>query len=268
MTMTAFSTITEAPGVGASAEQLSMLSTRYDLAARYAQGKSVLEVACGTGIGLGFLSRTAARVVGGDIDPNNLIQAQAHYRGRQRVEVRHLDALQLPFDAGSFDTVLLYEALYYLSSFPQFLAEARQVLHPTGTLIICSVNCRWHGFNRSPFSTRYYGCDELRDELRAAGYTVDMFGGFPDTALTTGRKFKGLVRRAAARSGLIPRTMKGKEFLKRVFYGKLTKLPSEMNEDLAPIAPLAPLAEGTDADLFKVLYAVATPAAQTARRAA
>ena len=35
-------------------------------AARLASGKDVLEVACGPGIGLGYLQRRAARVVGGD----------------------------------------------------------------------------------------------------------------------------------------------------------------------------------------------------------
>jgi len=43
-----------------------MLVARYALARDRGAGKDILEVACGSGIGLGFLARQAKWVVGGD----------------------------------------------------------------------------------------------------------------------------------------------------------------------------------------------------------
>src|SRR5438128_953104 len=139
--MADFSGVTETPGVGASREQLAMLLARYTLAAERAVNKDVLEVACGSGMGLGYLATRARRVVGGDYTFPLLRAAQRHYSGRIPL-VRH-DAAVLPFAAASFDVVILYEAVYYLSRPEEFVKEAQRVLRPYGTVIICSVNCEW-----------------------------------------------------------------------------------------------------------------------------
>ena len=70
MTQT-YTTVTELPGSGATSEQLAMLYARYALAAGFSRGKDVVEVACGPGIGLGYLARWARRVVGGEFVPNS-----------------------------------------------------------------------------------------------------------------------------------------------------------------------------------------------------
>jgi hypothetical protein len=44
-------TVMESPYTHASAEQMSILYARYDLARRCASGRNVLEVACGAGVG-------------------------------------------------------------------------------------------------------------------------------------------------------------------------------------------------------------------------
>ena len=53
------------------------------------------------------------------------------------------------------------------------------------------------------------------------------------------------------------RTMKGKEFLKRLFYGRLTPIPRELREGVAPVEPLIPLSEISDLSKFKMIYAIA-----------
>jgi len=51
--------------------------------------------------------------------------------------------------------------------------------------------------------------------------------------------------------------MKGKEFLKRLFYGRLTPIPRELREGVAPVEPLIPLSEISDLSKFKMIYAIA-----------
>ena len=56
---------------------------------------------------------------------------------------------------------------------------------------------------------------------------------------------------------LIPKTMKGKELLKRIFSGKLIPLPPEITDDMAEYIPPVPIPFDTPNFEFKVIYAVA-----------
>ena len=103
-------TVTELPGARASEEQIARLFSRYHLALKYCVGKDVLEVACGSGIGLGYLGKFARAVVGGDIDEDILQFAVMHYNKRSGIEIRRLNAEKLPFNNDSFDVAILFEA--------------------------------------------------------------------------------------------------------------------------------------------------------------
>ena len=246
--------VTELPGNLAHREQLSILMTRYHWAAQYARDREVLEAACGAGQGLGYLRRTARRVVGGDIDPNNLAYAEKYYRGRAGIEVQQFDAQQMPFDDGSFDLVLLFEAIYYLPHPERFFAEAYRVLRPQGQVLVSSVNCQWPGFNPSPYSVRYYPAEELADLAQQAGFEVQMWVGFPDRADSLRGRIIRALRRAAAALRLIPKTMRGKAWLKRLFYGPLEPVPPELHEGLAQPEPLTPITPSIPISLYKMLY--------------
>jgi SAM-dependent methyltransferase len=266
MSAASYSAVTELPGGRATAEQLSMLRTRYHLARERSRGKDVLEVACGSGMGLGYLAKEARTVVGGDVDESVLRFAREHYRGCGNIEVRQMDAHELPFEDDSFDLVLMYEALYYLRDAGQFLKEAQRVLRPGGELIICSVNCRWHGFNPSPFSTRYVAPDEIGALMEQSGFSPRIEFGFVDRGQSLKRQAISLVRRAAVRAHLVPKTMRGKEWLKRLFYGPLKSLDGELTDDIAPLAELHELTPDVATSDFKVFYAIGASRKQSAQR--
>lgn len=234
-----------------------MLYTRYRFAAPLCEGKDILEVACGAGMGLGYLARFARRVAGGDIDEQNLRLAIEHYRGRSNIEVRKMDAHRLPFEDGSFDVVLLYEAIYYLEHPERFLEECRRVLREKGAVLICSVNKEWPDFNPSPFSTRYYSAGEISEMLERHHFKVDLYGGFPAEKESVKSAAVSLLKRTAVTLRLIPKTMKGKEFLKRVFFGRLVSLPPEVVEGMAGEASLSPISNDSPISGYKVIYAVA-----------
>ena len=196
-------------------------------------------------------------MVGGDIDECNCATARATYTGRTDVETRRLDALQLPYPPGSFDVVILFEALYYLPSADDFLREAKRVLRPGGVLLISTVNYRWGGFNQSPFSTKYYDAAELAEALARHGFDASIYGGFPQRTGGALSALTGAVRKAAVRLHLIPRTQKGKEWLKRIFYGELQQIPRELQPGFAPVAPLDLLTPPYAAEHYRFIYSVA-----------
>jgi ubiquinone/menaquinone biosynthesis C-methylase UbiE len=249
-----YSDVTEVPGNKISAEALEMMCLRYGFAGDICAGKDVLEVACGAGQGLGLLARKGRSIVGGDYTERLLQMAREHY-GTSMKLVR-LDAHQLPFHAGSFDVVLLYEAIYYLANAERFVRECRRVLRDGGVVLICSVNREWPDFSPSPLSTRYYSAEELADLLSRSGFLVEIRGAFQVSRKSPKDVIVSFVKRAARELRLIPKTMKGKEFLKRVFLGKLVPMPREIPGNTSCSAGPEPTPSFRPLPGYKVIFAV------------
>ncbi len=253
-----YTSVTEVTGEAVRREAIAKMRSRYAFAAERAAGKDVLEIACGSAQGLGLVARRARRVVGGDCTFGLVRDAARHY-GR-RIDLLCLDAQALPFRDHAFDLALCYEALYYFRDVDRFAGEAARILRPGGELLVVSVNPRWPGFNRSPHSTHYHSATELRDLLARHGFTADVYGAFVESGASLPSRVVGLIRRIAVALHLVPKTMRGKRLLKRLFYGRLVALPPELDEVGAALPELQRLA--TDSAAYTVLYAIGrTPAA-------
>lgn len=251
-----YSSVTEIQGSEVTLEQLSRIYRRYNTAIQYAQNRRVLEVSCGTGIGLGYLARKARSVVGGDYTENLLKVAKSYYY--TRIPLIRLDAHHLPFRNHSFDLVVLLEAIYYLGDPGQFLLEVRRVLDKNGILLISTVNKDWSEFAPSPFSTRYFSVPELRDLLRQKGFDkLEYYGAFPTKTISFSQKLVSLIRKLAVSLNLMPKTLKGRARLKRIFYGRLTPLPSEITDGMAKYIPPITIAHDSSNFEYKVIYAIA-----------
>jgi ubiquinone/menaquinone biosynthesis C-methylase UbiE len=249
-----FITITEMPGQRASREQLNKLYHRYKFASTFCEGKDVLEVACGAGQGLGYLRSKARQLVGGDYTAKLVQSAKDYYK--DRVGILQLDAQYLPFKDNAFDVVILYEAIYYLPRADRFLRECRRLLRDKGTLLICTVNKDWSEFNPSPYSTKYYSVPELYQLIKRLFPKVDLYGSFSTSPNSAREKISALTKRIAVAFHLMPRTMRGKELFKRIFFGKLIPLPNEIKPGMCEYAPAVRIARDTLNRQFKVIYAI------------
>ena len=247
-----FTTVTEYPGVGASQEQLDMLRTRYELARQLATGKDALEIACGTGTGLGYIGKTAKSLKANDIDQVNVEKVHQHYG--DRFEVALMDAQNMPYPDKSFDAVFLLETIYYIPDAEACVREAYRVLRPGGTFLIASANREWEMFNPSPFTHKYFSAGELQGLLFRNGFKdLETLIAFPD------KHEKPLVRalrQFAVRYKLIPETMEAKERIKRLVYGKLTTIPAEADETTGTRRPVFTADLSVPVTHHKVLYAM------------
>ena len=251
---TSFFNVTEVPGQKASEEQFSIMRTRYHLAKLNVTGKSdVLEIACGSGVGLGYIAENANRVVGGDIDEKLLAYAGTTYENSAKVSLNVLDAQELPFGDNSFDLVIIFEAIYYFPQVEKVLMEVSRVLKDEGKLLISSVNKDWHGFNPSLFSVKYYSHSELVDLFARGNFKVLSYCGFEDLSKNT-NLIVTVLKKLAVRFDLIPKTMKGKELLKRIFYGKLRLIPRVLTDDYGVCEELREITSITDLTNYKQLY--------------
>lgn len=255
LTLKDYTSVTEMPGGRATAEQLSMLYTRYKMASHFSLGKDVLEVACGAGMGLGYLACTARRVLGGDYTARLLAQAKRHYHSR--IPLVCLNAEEIPLRDASLDTVVLFEAIYYLAEPERFVRECKRILRPDGVVVVCSANKDWPGFSPSPLAKRYFSVPELYNLFHENGFRVEIFGAFPASPRSPTHKWVALIRKIAATFHLIPKTMRGKEWLKRLFYGPLMEIPPEITEGVTGLRELVPLPPDAPTSEFKVIYGVA-----------
>lgn len=254
-----YSQITESPGLLATEEQLQRLYQRYRFASQFIRGGNVLEVACGTGIGLGYLALNADRVYGVDIDKNNLAVARVRYETNEKVIVQEMDAHDIAFSGLQFNVVLLYEAVYYLRNPVACFSRIRGALREDGVFVLCTVNREWADFHPSPYTHRYYSVRELHAVLKPFFRTTEFYGAFPVKTAGVKTRIYSLIKRLAVTFDLIPGSLKMRAYLKRMFIGKLVALPPEvyngMSEYHAPVA----IPADVRCSEYTILYAVARP---------
>jgi SAM-dependent methyltransferase len=244
---------TDVAGEPGTRPQFERLCGRYFWVREYCAGRDVVEVACGSGQGLGLLARTAGRVVGGDYSAENLAIGRATYGGR--VQLTRLDAHELPFRAASVDVVALLETLYFLPRPDSFIAEAARVLRPGGHLLVSVINRDCWDFNPSPLYPGYFGARELTALLARHGFATECFGAFPlDRPSLRQRVFRPL-KRAAIALNLIPTTVQARLWLKRIAIGKLMPLPFEILPDSASYQPPVPVAGDQTDPVHQVVLA-------------
>jgi lipopolysaccharide/colanic/teichoic acid biosynthesis glycosyltransferase/SAM-dependent methyltransferase len=248
----AFTQVTETWGLPASPEQLAMAYFRYHLAGEMSAGKRLLEVGCGSGMGLPYLRDRAKEVVGCDVSGQLLGEARRHIEG---VELVQTSGNTLPFTDGRFDVVVLLEMIYYVDDQDALLRECKRVLAPRGTTMICLPNRDRPAFNPSPYSVRYPNVPELRELLIRNGFEPTIFGGFAVAPSTFRDRMLDALRSVAVTLHLVPRTIRGKALIKRILYGSLPRL-GEIYEGMADFEEPMALASAEPTSEFKNLYAI------------
>lgn len=247
-----FLNVTEFAGQQVSQEQLYRTCHRYYWAAQFCADKDVIELACGGGAGLGFLSKSARSVQGSDISPEVLARAKQVYGDSITLSVS--PAAPLPLNDNSIDVVLLFEALYYLPDAEAFVSEVRRVLRPDGKVLIVTANKDLFDFTPSPASTCYYGTLELERLLDDGGFDARCWGYVDVSRLSLRQRVFRPAKFLASKLGLIPRTMDGKSFLKRLVFGELVTMPGRIDEIPFNYEEPVPLPSFEPCRGYKVIY--------------
>ena len=256
MTQLSYTHVTEVAGEWITSEQLCRMYTRYKWAAQFCLEKDVVEVACGTAPGLGLIGQVARSVVASDVDKHMVSIAKKFYGNR--FEIANFDALNLPFETSSKDVVIIFEALYYLPCVDTFIKEVKRVLKPRGKLLVATANKDLPDFNPSVNSVKYYGVSELTHLALKHKMEPDFYGQSAISNASLLQKMLKFLKIVVVRLNLMPKTMRGKEFLKRLVFGKLVRMPFELCEKHSEYdAPISIPATDPNCD-FKVILFVST----------
>ena len=170
---------------------------RYALACDMAEGRDVLDIACGEGYGSALLAKRARSVVGVDIDKAAVDHAQRKYGGdRARFLVGQCTAIPLP-DA-SVDMVVSFETIEHIREHDVFLSEVRRVLR-SGGLVVISTPERGE-YDRSlaaqnPFHVKELSREEFESLLRGRFRHTAVFSQrFCASSVVLGDRYDGTMQ--------------------------------------------------------------------------
>ena len=124
-----------------------------DLAARArkVRPKSVLEIACGTGIVTRMLCDSLGpevRIIATDLNPGMLVFARKKFNAYENVNWQEADAEKLPFQNGSFDAVICQFGLMFVPDKQAAMREAYRVLGRGGVFLFNV----WDAMERNPYA--------------------------------------------------------------------------------------------------------------------
>ncbi len=145
-------------------------------------GSKVLEVGCGPGFYLPFISETVSDsglVVGSDIQIEMLKIAKKHI-SRRNINNIYLTANSeehLPFVTGAFDFVLLAHTLHELRKPQKLLQEIHRVLKKNGILTLWDWDKNYDGPPGPPQRERLYP-EQAIEYLNVSGFTPHLFNRF------------------------------------------------------------------------------------------
>ncbi len=163
---------------------------------------SVLDIGTGTGRIAEFFAEKADRIVALDknLEMLRVARAKLQHLPTAQIELVQGDFADLPFAAGSFDTVMLHQVLHFAQDPALPMAEAARVTRPGGRIAIVD----FASHDREELRTRHqharlgFSDRQMKDLLRSAGFSVRE-----------------------------PIALEGGELVVKIWLGKRRKLPSD-----------------------------------------
>ncbi len=173
--------------------------SRYVMAARFAAGRRVLDLGCGTGYGTALLAQQADSALGIDLSAEAIEYARQQFSSPQ-VAFQAADAVATSLPEKSFGLITAFEVIEHLSDPAALLAEVQRLLTPDGLALISTPNSHYYAEQRAqsgpnPFHVR---------EFSAAEFHVELARFFAYVRLHTQNHTAGFLFRAPSEPNSVP----------------------------------------------------------------
>ena len=152
---------------------------RYAWCSPLAEGRDVLDIACGEGYGSAMLARRARSVKGMDIDHGTVAHARSTYSDITNLDFSVGDAARIPLEDNCVDMVVSFETIEHHDRHREMLSEIRRVLRPDGILVISSPNRPVYSDqagHHNEFHVKELDFKELDEVLRGQFQHIRYFG--------------------------------------------------------------------------------------------
>ncbi len=161
---------------------------------------ALLDIGTGTGRMAELFAHASARIVALDrnLEMLRVARAKLQHLPTAQIELVQGDFADLPFEAGSFDTVLLHQVLHFAADPAIALAEAARVTRPGGRIAIVDFAAHDHEELRIRHQHARLGFtdQQMQTLLRRAGFTpaapVALDGGELVVKIWIGQRASGI----------------------------------------------------------------------------
>jgi ubiquinone/menaquinone biosynthesis C-methylase UbiE len=129
---------------------------RYKFACQFVEGKTVLDIASGSGYGSHLLSQHAERVFGVDVSPEAVRYASERF-ACENMTYTCASGTDIKFIASeSIDIIISFETIEHISNYMGFLDELFRVLKSDGRLFISTPNKKYSSIFRKKPLNQYH----------------------------------------------------------------------------------------------------------------
>src|SRR6185369_1249345 len=115
---------------------------RYVFARAFAQGRRVLDAACGEGYGSALLAASADSVLGVDVAESAVAHARQRYGQHANLRFEQGDCTALSCGDAQFDLIVSFETLEHVAAQQALVAGFARALAPGGLLVVSSPDKR------------------------------------------------------------------------------------------------------------------------------
>ena len=155
---------------------------RYTYSKNFELGHSVLDIACGNGVGSDLISKQGRKVLGVDQDLNTIQLNEKTFRYNSNLTFKVGNAEKLDLEIESFSSVISFETIEHLAVPENFLKEISRILRPDGLFLLSTPNALVtkpvNGIPKNPFHIKEYTPDELIDLVSRHFEVITIKGQF------------------------------------------------------------------------------------------
>jgi 2-polyprenyl-3-methyl-5-hydroxy-6-metoxy-1,4-benzoquinol methylase len=150
----------------------------YHRALKYIEGRHVLEIGCGEGIGTSILASKAHSIVALDYSEKALQVARTKFSSKN-IEFVQTKVPPIGFDDMSFDAVVCFQMIEHLERPEELVDEIRRVLRNDAHALIATVN-KEETISDNPYHLHEFVAEEFRELLKNSFNSVELYGVFGD----------------------------------------------------------------------------------------
>lgn len=153
----------------------------YKFVRQFAQGKRVLDIACGEGYGVNVLSDVAREVTGVDRDAPTLAHARIHYEKPHAFFIESdIFDLKKALYGRTFDITCSFQTLEHFTDQDRFLEVMKAVTKPQGKIFVSTPNkAMFSSFN--PYHVKELTYEELFTLFSSHFTSFEIYGVFGDS---------------------------------------------------------------------------------------
>tara|TARA_B100000212_G_C27239466_1_gene475220 strand:- start:3 stop:812 length:810 start_codon:yes stop_codon:yes gene_type:complete len=229
--ITDYSEFTEVSGKPITQDQLYRMRHRYSWAKELvSRDKIGLELCCGSGQGLKLVAEKLDKLYATDITESLINQANKY--SPDNVICSQGDALTFLENSENefYDFIIMFECIYYFKSLERLIDLAKKALKPGGLILLTWPNPLKKGFVKCQHTYCYPLLKDLKklSQDENNDFKTEFYGFEVLKKKTLLTSFKSKIKTLAVKLNLIPKTQKGRLFLKRIFQGKMIEMPNSL----------------------------------------